>query len=122
MDPILAMFLNWQFIVFSLAIAAIIFVLRTIVDYFVTKEKLKKFWQGVLLPILPVIVGGVAALIIKAYPYPNDLDSTGSRILFGVVSGLFSGLFYRVIKTLIGIKAPVTSEVTSETTSEEETK
>lgn len=106
MDPILQMFLSWQFIVFSLAIAAIIFVIRTAVEFFIknTKSTAKKIWQDLLLPILPVFVGGLSAFLIKSYPYPNDLTANGSRVVFGVVAGLLSGLLYRVIKSLVSQK------------------
>lgn len=101
MDPILQMFLSWQFIVFGLAVAAIIFVVRTVVEYFVKKSQI---WKELILPILPVFIGGFFSLFIKSYPYPNDLTSTGSRLVFGVVAGLLSGLMYRVIKSLINQK------------------
>lgn len=103
MDPILEMFFSWQFIVFSLAVAAVIFVIRTVVEYFVQKSKpaVKKLWHDLFLPILPVFVGGFIGHFFKSYPYPNDLTSDGNRIVFGVVAGLLSGLLYRVIKSLI---------------------
>ena len=111
MDPLLGMFLSWQFIVFGLAIAAIMFVVRTVVEYFVKDSKI---WKDLVLPILPVLVGGLASVLISSYPYPNELTSVGSRAVFGFVAGLLSGLMYRVIKSLVQQK--ITSSKNSENT------
>lgn len=112
MDPILQIFLSWQFVVFSLAIASIIFVIRTTVEYFIknTKFSTKKMWQDLFLPILPVLIGALFAFLVKSYPYPNNLTSTGNRVVFGVVAGLLSGLLYRVIKSLVSQKIGSESE------------
>ena len=98
MDPILGMFLSWQFIVFGLAIAAVMFVIRTVVEFYVKNSKV---WKDLILPILPVLIGGLSSVLISSYPYPNELTSVGSRAVFGFVAGLLSGLMYRVIKSLI---------------------
>jgi hypothetical protein len=98
MDPMLSMFLSWQFIVFGLAIAAVMFVVRTVVEYFVKNSKM---WKDLILPILPVLIGGLSALLISSFPYPNELTSAGSRSVFGFVAGLLSGLMYRIIKSLL---------------------
>jgi hypothetical protein len=44
MDPILQVLLSWQFVLFGLAIAAIIYVVRLIVEY--TASALKKDLSG----------------------------------------------------------------------------
>lgn len=109
MDSI-EMLLSWQFIVFGLAIAAVIFVIRTGVDFCVKNFKLSQFkinlWHDLLLPVFPVFIGAVAAYLMKTFPYPEQLNSSGAggRVLFGVVAGLFSGLIYRVVKSLISQK------------------
>jgi hypothetical protein len=108
MDSILQMLLSWQFIVFGLTIAAIIFVLRQSVEYIILKllklkhtSKAYKIWSELLLPILPVLIGGLYAFLFKTYPYPNGLVSATGRVSFGLVAGLMSGLLYRVIKSLL---------------------
>lgn len=107
MDPI-EMLLSWQFIVFGLSIAAVIFVIRTGVDFCIKNFKLSQFkinlWQDLLLPILPVFIGAGSAYVMKSFPYPEQLSSDGSKVLFGVVAGLFSGLIYRIVKSLISQK------------------
>jgi hypothetical protein len=111
MDALLSIFLTWQFIIFCLGLAAITFILRKIFEYFVlsnpklpgTKNSL--LWRGLLLPIAPVVNGGIAAYFAKEFPYPEDLGSSSyGRVSFGLVAGLLSGLVYRVIVGLLRSK------------------
>jgi len=105
MDPILQTLLSWQFVIFSMAIAAVMFVLRTLAEYamsnWASAAKESKLWNDLLLPILPVIVGPAAAVLIKAFPYPDCLTTSSSRFIFGLVAGLLSTLLYRVFKALL---------------------
>lgn len=111
MDPILAVLLSWQFVLFGLAIATVMYVLRIIVEYVATLVKKSlansQLWNDLLLPILPVIIGGLASYVLKVFPYPSfpagpgGVIPTGDRLIFGLVAGLLSGLMYRVIKSLL---------------------
>jgi hypothetical protein len=105
MEPALTSLFNWQFILFGLAIFAIMYVFRILIEYFMelVKSDPKKsiLWNEVLLPILPVFTGAIVATYLKAFPYPNGLTTRGDRIIFGLVAGLLSGLIYRVIKSLL---------------------
>ncbi len=111
MEPILNTLLSWQFIVFGLAVAAALFVFRRFIEFFLNtyfkldkESKTYKLWSDLILPILPMILGSGGALLISTFPYPNDLTTTGSRFVFGLVAGLMSGLFYRIIKSLVASK------------------
>ncbi len=115
MDPVLGMLLSWQFIVFGLAIAALLFVIRNFIEFslknwFKVGAKNKKIWHDLILPILPVLLGGLFGFLFKTYPYPNQLSSSSSRVIFGLVAGLMSGLLYRVIKSLLFSKITVEPE------------
>lgn len=117
MDPILQTLFSWQFVVFGLAIAAIVFVLRKIAEYILSaynlNSKESKLWQDLILPILPVVLGAVAGFLFTTYPYPDGLTTSGSRVIFGLVAGLLSTLFYRLIKSLLMQK--ITSAIQSVT-------
>ena len=117
MDPILTMLITWQFVVFGLAIAALIFVIRKLAEFLLLdwfkvsqKSKILKLWNDLMLPILPVLVGGLCGFLFKTYPYPNQLSSNGGRIIFVLVAGLMSGLLYRVIKSLLFSKITIEPE------------
>lgn len=111
MDPILAVLLSWQFVLFGLAIATVMYVLRIVVEYVATLVKKSlansQLWNDLLLPILPVIIGALSSYFFKVFPYPGfppgpgGVIPTGDRIIFGLVAGLLSGLMYRVIKSLL---------------------
>ena len=111
MDPILQVLLSWRFVMFGLAIAAIMYVLRTVLEYVVGlchgSLANSKFWNDLLLPILPVFMGAASAYLLRLFPYPgftpdaNGHILLGDRIIFGLVAGLLSTLMYRVIKALL---------------------
>lgn len=108
MDSILQVLLSWQFIIFSLGIVAITTVFKTIAEYLLKNvqviAKESKLWNDLMLPILPVVLGPMGALLIKGYPYPEGISTGGARFVFGLVAGLLSGLVYRIVKALFNQK------------------
>jgi hypothetical protein len=103
--------LSWQFLFFSLVIAAITFVTRKIVEYFLDKpevpaSKTAKLWTELLLPIGPVCTGGLVGYFFKQFQYPDNLTTATDRVFFGLIAGLLSGLIYRVIKGMLKSKLP----------------
>jgi hypothetical protein len=111
MDPILQVLLSWQFVLFGLAVSAVLYVFRLIVEYFATvfKQDLSasKLWNNLILPIAPILFGVIAGLLLKKFPYPgfvadaNGVILRGDRIIFGLVAGSLSTVMYRVIKSLL---------------------
>lgn len=119
MDTLLQTLLSWQFILFSLGIAAGMYVLRTIVEYMMNiwqvTAKESKLWNDLLLPVLPVIFGAITGIVFKSYPYPDALTTGGDRFMFGAVAGLLSTLLYRVIKSLLIQKMQTIASVIPDT-------
>ncbi len=120
MDTILQAFLSWQFLAFALAIGAVVFVIRQLVEFWMANwwplkqwmaaNKDSKVWRGLLLPILPILLGQGAALLLHNYPYPEGFSTTGGRIVFGLVAGFTSGLFVRLYKSFLASKTAEFSE------------
>jgi hypothetical protein len=112
MDTIFQALFSWQFLLFCLAIAAVLFIIRRIFEYLMETRHIdarnSKLWKDLILPVLPVVLGPTAAYFAKAYPYPAGLNDGSSRVAFGLVAGLLSGLVYRVLKSALGhrIKHP----------------
>lgn len=108
MDDVLQILMSWQFVIFSLGVVAITLVLKTIAEYLLVNIKIvakeSKIWRDLLLPILPVILGSCCAVLIKEYPYPEGLSTTGARFVFGLVAGLLSTFLYRIIKAILNQK------------------
>jgi len=138
MDPILQVLLSWQFIFFGLAVATVMYVFRLIVEYLasVFKKDLSTshLWNNLVLPVMPIVLGVVAAILLKKFPYPGfTADATGvvlrgDRIIFGLVAGTFSTLMYRVIKSLFyqklvsvaqGLRGPTNPNVDENVTTEQ---
>ena len=114
MDTVIHGFLSLQFLFFCLAIGAVIFVVRQVVEYGMENwwplkqwnaaNKDAKLWRGLILPILPILLGQVGALLVKGYPYPEGFSSTGGRVVFGLVAGFTSGLVVRLFRSFLSDK------------------
>lgn len=107
MDSILQAFLSLSFIFLALSISGITFIIRKIVEYLLethtTNGLQSKLWKGLILPILPLIIGSLAALF-KNYTYPAGFNSGSGRFIFGIVAGMFAGLVYKMLNEMIGEK------------------
>lgn len=107
MDAVFYALFSWQFLLFCLGIAAVTFVIRKLVEYFVLDNsklpgnKASKLWRELLLPIGPVVGGALLGLVAAKYPYPEGIDSVSGRVIFGLVAGLLSGLVYRVLTGML---------------------
>lgn len=135
MDTILSALLSWQFLFFCIAIGAVVFVIKLVVEYAMVNwwplkqweaaHKESKIWRGLILPILPIALGLAAALLIKQYPYPEGFTSGGAKVVFGLVSGFSSSLIVRLYKSFLSSKVSefavkVSSMVKPTTTTSEE--
>jgi hypothetical protein len=114
MDPILQVLVSWQFITFGLAVAAMVYVLRLIIEYVfsVLKKDLTQsnFWNKLVLPLAPIVFGVTAAILITKFPYPGFTPDAhgvvvrGDRIIFGLVAGSLSTILQNVVTSLLGQK------------------
>lgn len=107
MNEFLSIFITWQFLVLCIGIAAITFVLRTIIEFAVLDNphmpgsRASSFWRDVVLVILPIILGMIFAVVGKSFPYPEVLSESYSKFLFSASAGLLSPTLYRVIRALL---------------------
>lgn len=111
MDPILQVLLSWQFVLFGLAVAMVMYVLRLIVEYIAGAAKAdlskSKLWNELILPVLPIALGVLGGWLVTSFPYPGftanaaGVVARGDRLIFGLVAGGFSTMMYRVIKALL---------------------
>lgn len=94
-------FFTWQFMLFSLAVAGVTYVVRLLVEHYIKTGDFLKTWKDVILPIFPLALGCLMGLFMTKYPYPEGLVSSGGRVVFGMVGGMFSGLVYRTINSIL---------------------
>jgi len=107
MDAVFYAIFSWQFLLLCIGIAAMTFVVRKIVEYFVLDNpklpgsRVSKLWRELLLPIGPVVGGALVGLVSSNYPYPEGISAASGRVIFGLVAGFLSGLVYRVIAGML---------------------
>ncbi len=111
MDTILHAFLSWQFLFFCIALGAVVFVIRQVVEYamknwwplkgWAAANSKAKVWRDLILPIMPIVLGQVAALASPQYPYPEGFSTISGRIVFGLVAGFSSGLIVKLYKSFL---------------------
>jgi len=108
MDSALEALFSWQFVLFCIAVSAVTFVVRNVVDYVLQKynmsPKENHLWANLILPILPVVLGLLGAFFAKQYPYPLEISSASGRLAFGLCAGLLAGFVWRWVKAAIGDK------------------
>jgi hypothetical protein len=107
MNDLLSIFITWQFLVLCVGIAAVTFVFRTTIEYFILNNPRmpgnshSRFWRDFILVIFPIFVGVLFAFVAKSFPYPQAIYEPYARILFTASAGLLSPTAYRVIKALL---------------------
>jgi len=125
MDQAISNFVGWHTLVFALACWILTFLTRRIVETAVPSAKkaldvnkgetpykttFARWWNEVLLYVIPVAWGGTSASIATFYPFPEGIESFSARLFFGVVIGFFSGFLYKVLKKVILKKFDIVSE------------
>lgn len=60
-----------------------------------------RWWNQVILYLIPVAIGTFSAAVATAYPFPVGIQSLSARLFFGTVIGFFSGYLYKVVRQII---------------------
>lgn len=124
MEEMFLAFLSWQFLFFCIAIGAVVFVLRSLIEFAMANwwplkqwsaaHKGATLWTELILPVMPIVIGQMMALLITLYPYPEGFTSAGGRFLFGLVAGFSSGLIVRIYNSFLSGKViALTEKVTT---------
>ena len=66
-----------------------------------------RLWKDFVLPSLPIFLGILGGLTLKHYPYPNIINNSTGRFIFGIVAGFLSGFVYKMVKAQIKSKTPM---------------
>lgn len=93
--------LSVNFLIFSLGVFCVTFILRRVLEYFVPSIKVAKWWTELVLLISPIIVGCLMGIALSMFPFPTAFKSVSGRGLLGAVAGLFSSKLYRIIKSML---------------------
>lgn len=112
MDKLYAQFFTWNVFLFCFGVLVLTAIVKRVLNGVLTRNphpSLTYYWKKVLLPILPLVVGGIAGRVMTKYPYPPLVVENGVRVFFGFSCGLFSGFLYSLAKALLvakGVNAP----------------
>lgn len=109
--------LTLPLLVFSFCIALIVLILRRIVEGVIKKipvtfsphmmKHIVFVWREWVIRGLPIILGGLFALLLKDYPFPEAFTTSDSaRTAIGLVAGLFSSTVYGFLKVHISNYLP----------------
>ena len=112
MDNLILIFFSSAFVFATLGISAVTFVIRKVAEWFLDKpwfpgSKVSDIWGKLILPILPIIVGGLAGYFFSGFPYPEGFSTNASgRTVYAMVAGLLSTTCFRVFKDFLLSKLP----------------
>ena len=100
----LTLLISYQLLLVCLGVSAIVFIIRKAVEFGLRKFNMcdNSWWRELILPILPPLIG--TAVVLLTGLVPSGLETTGAKVLFGLVGGLLSGVIYRSIKSMIKSK------------------
>jgi hypothetical protein len=89
------------FLVFALAIAALTFVVRKVVEFSTTTRGQNRIWRDLILPVLPILIGTLLAMPSAFAPFAAPFSGMLGRMLVGAVAGLLSGFVFRWAKAFL---------------------
>jgi len=125
MEQALTNFLGWHTLIFGLMCWILTFLTRKVVETAIPTAKkvvdanvagatykttFARWWNEVILYVLPVAWGSVTATAATMYPFPQGLDSFSARLFFGIVVGFFSGFIYKILKKIVLKKFDIVDE------------
>jgi hypothetical protein len=110
---------NVQTIYFCLAIYVVTYLIRRVFEgtfkILVQTGEVKKgsivgrIWGEILVPVLPILVGGGLSFAAKTFVWPDFTMKTKlARVIYGCICGLFSAFIYNRIRGWLKSKTDIT--------------
>lgn len=102
-------FLSWQTLLLCLGIFLITFGIRRVVETGWVKAKKNKWWNEVVLPMKPIVVGALFGRFMLSFPWPTAVaGNKWAQVFYGAFCGLISGWVYgrlrAIMRTWVGNK------------------
>jgi len=106
LDQAAALFFTPITLIFCLGCFVVTYVLRTateaIHDSMYHKPFTNVLWTELFLPLGPILVGWVLAILAKKFPFPVVVGgSIMAKLLYGGICGLFSGWMYSRVRSFL---------------------
>lgn len=98
-------FTTLSFVALSLGIWIVVSHARMILEFFLPSLAKKPVWLNLILPFLPVLLGGLFGVYVVDYPYATELAASNmGRFFYGLVAGFLSSFTYRIVKAFVNSK------------------
>jgi hypothetical protein len=117
---------NVQTVYFCLAIYVVTYLIRRVTEGtwgIIVKREVRKvsipnrIWTEIVVPILPILVGGGLSFAAKTFVWPDfSMKTKLARVLYGCICGLFSAFIYNRIRGWLKSKTDITVGDASEPT------
>jgi len=114
MDEVFSQLVKAETIYLSVLVVIVTFFVRRVVELAYPKAKdpenaFGRWWTGVLLYLLPVLVGAGIAAGVKHYSsdYLANLKTVGGAAVWGVIVGWFSSFLYKVLRKAVKKKTGI---------------
>jgi hypothetical protein len=115
LDQIFEAFFNITTIVLCLGVFLFIYCSRIIVETYWKNAKNNVFWTEIYLPIGPIAIGLLIALLAKKFPIPTELNGSGAgRAMYGAICGMFSSFVFNRVKAFLKLKGDQDSDLPEE--------
>lgn len=101
MDKAFDIFVTWQTMVLGLALYVCSLGARRIVETGWVGAKKNKWWNEVLLPAIPLLLGVLVAGLAHQFPWPDPIlksNSFTARAAYGIAVGLTCGWLYARVR------------------------
>lgn len=85
-------------VVFCIIVWFLVLLSRNILDHFCPNVRKTRFWKKVVLQSFPVVMGGLIAIIVPDYPFPEHFADGSPHAFFGMFLGYLSGHVYSAVK------------------------
>lgn len=111
LDALFQAFFSPQFLFICLGIFALTYVLRVVVQGLWKGAKKNHYWNELVLPLSPIITGGLLGLAAKTFVWPDIASKTMlGRVLYGAVAGLLSAFVYGRVRSFLKAKTSLGSD------------
>lgn len=112
-NSIIEMIVCWQFVIFALCTSILTSLIRVGIEDLIPKLENEKWFQDIILPILPLFLSCCIILCCKSVALPNNIGDTFSgRIIYGLICGQFSGTIFRLVKNTLESLVPRSKDET----------
>lgn len=101
MDKAYEIFASWQTLVLGLTIYVLALSARRVVETGWVGAKTNKWWNEVLLPALPIVLGVLIAVLARKFPWPEPIlksESFSAKAGYGIAVGLICGWLYARVR------------------------